>query len=41
MKPGVAPTPTHLEKLVQLMKEERVALVVREQQLGLPAKGGG
>jgi zinc/manganese transport system substrate-binding protein len=32
LKPGVAPTPTHLEKLVQLMKQEHVALIVREQQ---------
>ena len=32
LKPGVAPTPTHLEQLVQLMKQDHVALVVREQQ---------
>ncbi|HXT01256.1 MAG TPA: metal ABC transporter substrate-binding protein [Elusimicrobiota bacterium] len=32
LKPGVAPTPTHLEQLVQLMKQEHVPLIVREQQ---------
>lgn len=32
LKPGVAPTPTHLEQLVQKMKQEHVALIVREQQ---------
>jgi zinc/manganese transport system substrate-binding protein len=32
LKPGVAPTPTHLEKLVQQMKQEHVPLIVREQQ---------
>jgi zinc/manganese transport system substrate-binding protein len=32
LKPGVAPTPTHLERLVQLMKQEHVQLIVREQQ---------
>lgn len=31
-KPGVAPTPSHLEKLVELMRREKVALIVREQQ---------
>src|SRR3569832_2345914 len=31
-KPGVPPGPTHLEKLVQLMKQENVGLIVREQQ---------
>jgi len=31
-KPGVAPTPTHLEKLVEKMKREKVGLIVREQQ---------
>ena len=31
-KPGVAPTPAHLEKLVQLMKRDQVMLIVREQQ---------
>ena len=31
-KPGVAPGPAHLEKLVDLMKQEKVALIVREQQ---------
>jgi zinc/manganese transport system substrate-binding protein len=35
LKPGVAPTPTHLEQLVQLMKQDHVALVVREQQYDL------
>lgn len=38
-KPGVAPTPSHLEKLVELMKRDQVALIVREQQYAakLPA----
>jgi zinc/manganese transport system substrate-binding protein len=31
-KPGVAPTPTHLEQLVAQMKQQNVTLVVREQQ---------
>ncbi len=31
-KPGVSPTPTHLEKLVSAMKQEGVTLIVREQQ---------
>ena len=31
-KPGVAPTPTHLERLVETMKRQKVALIVREQQ---------
>lgn len=31
-KPGVPPGPAHLEKLVDLMKQEKVALIVREQQ---------
>lgn len=31
-KPGVAPAPTHLERLVNLMKEQKVPLIVREQQ---------
>jgi zinc/manganese transport system substrate-binding protein len=31
-KPGVAPGPTHLEKLVGLMKEQKVSIIVREQQ---------
>ena len=31
-KPGVAPGPTHLEKLVGLMKQQNVAIIVREQQ---------
>ena len=32
LKPGVAPTPTHLEQLVKKMKDQRVNLIVREQQ---------
>jgi len=32
LKPGVAPTPTHLEALVKEMKEHDVKLIVREQQ---------
>jgi zinc/manganese transport system substrate-binding protein len=32
LKPGVAPTPTHLEALVREMKEQNVKLIVREQQ---------
>ena len=32
LKPGVAPTPTHLEALVKEMKEKNVKLIVREQQ---------
>lgn len=32
LKPGVAPTPTHLAELVKKMKEQDVALIVREQQ---------
>ena len=32
LKPGVAPTPTHLAELVKKMKEQNVALIVREQQ---------
>jgi ABC-type Zn uptake system ZnuABC Zn-binding protein ZnuA len=31
-KPGVAPTPAHLEQLVSLMKQEHAGLIVREQQ---------
>ena len=31
-KPGVAPTPTHLSELVKKMKEQKVVLIVREQQ---------
>jgi len=31
-KPGVAPGPTHLEKLVALMKQDKVGIIVREQQ---------
>ena len=32
LKPGIAPTPTHLAELVKKMKAEGVALIVREQQ---------
>lgn len=32
LKPGVAPTPTHLVELVKKMKEHNVKLIVREQQ---------
>lgn len=32
LKPGVAPTPTHLAELVGKMKEKKVTLIVREQQ---------
>lgn len=32
LKPGVAPTPTHLGELVKEMKEKGVTLIVREQQ---------
>lgn len=32
LKPGVAPTPTHLTELVKMMKEQGVKLIVREQQ---------
>ena len=31
-KPGIAPTPTHLAELVRKMKEQKVGLIVREQQ---------
>lgn len=31
LKPGVAPTPTHLAALVKKMKEQKVPLIVREQ----------
>lgn len=31
-KPGVAPTPSHLEQLVDLMKQEHATLIIREQQ---------
>lgn len=34
LKPGVAPTPTHLAELVKKMKEQGVTLIVREQQYG-------
>lgn len=32
LKPGIAPTPTHLAQLVKKMKEQGIALIVREQQ---------
>lgn len=32
LKPGIAPTPTHLATLVRKMKEQKVMLIVREQQ---------
>lgn len=32
LKPGIAPTPTHLAELVKKMKERKVTLIVREQQ---------
>jgi zinc/manganese transport system substrate-binding protein len=32
LKPGVAPTPTHLESLVKEMKAQDIKLIVREQQ---------
>lgn len=32
LKPGVAATPTHLAELVKKMKEQKVTLIVREQQ---------
>jgi len=32
LKPGVAPTPTHLTELVALMKAQDIKLIVREQQ---------
>jgi len=32
VKPGVAPTPSHLAELVELMKAQGVKLIVREQQ---------
>ena len=32
LKPGVAPTPTHLEALVKEMKARNIKLIVREQQ---------
>ena len=32
LKPGVAPTPSHLSALVAKMKEQKVVLIVREQQ---------
>lgn len=31
-KPGIAPSPKHLEKLAQLMKNEKVPLILREVQ---------
>jgi len=32
LKPGIAPTPTHLANLVKKMKEQKITLIVREQQ---------
>ena len=32
LKPGIAPTPSHLAALVKKMKAEDVTLIVREQQ---------
>lgn len=32
LKPGIPPTPTHIERLVRRMKEERVTLLIREIQ---------
>jgi len=32
LKPGVAPTPTHLAELVDMMKAQGVRLIIREQQ---------
>lgn len=32
LKPGIAPTPTHLEELVKLMREKKVGIIVQEQQ---------
>lgn len=32
LKPGIAPTPTHLSALVKKMKEQKATLIVREQQ---------
>lgn len=31
-KPGIAPTPAHLEALVETMKQQHVTLIIREQQ---------
>ncbi len=31
-KPGIAPTPTHLAALIQVMKAQSIKLIVREQQ---------
>jgi zinc/manganese transport system substrate-binding protein len=32
LKPGVAPTPSHLEELVKTMKDQNVKVIVQEQQ---------
>lgn len=32
LKPGIAPTPTHLEKLVETMREKKVRVIIQEQQ---------
>ena len=32
LKPGIAPTPTHLAELVKTMKEQKVGLIIREPQ---------
>jgi ABC-type Zn uptake system ZnuABC Zn-binding protein ZnuA len=32
LKPGIAPTPKHLEELVGLMKSEKATLILREVQ---------
>lgn len=32
LKPGIAPTPAHLERLVSLMREQKVGLIIQEQQ---------
>ncbi|MBI2386519.1 MAG: zinc ABC transporter substrate-binding protein [Elusimicrobia bacterium] len=35
LKPGVAPTPTHLADLVKTMKERGVGVIIREQQFDM------
>jgi zinc/manganese transport system substrate-binding protein len=32
LKPGIAPTPTHLQRLVVMMKAEKIPLIIREVQ---------
>lgn len=32
LKPGVAPTPAHLEELVKVMREKKVGIIIQEQQ---------